>query len=102
MTLTEMTPTLAEQYKLEGLKGLVVKEINQASFIADVKNANGTDALIEGDLIQRINRLTVTDLKSFNEVVARLKIGDPVVLHVLSYNSQARVAQLKIVQFTVK
>lgn len=102
MTLAEMTLTLAEQYNLVGQKGLVVKEINQASFIADIKNSNGTDALGEGDLIQRINRVTVTDLKSFNDAVAKLKIGDPVVLHVLTYIPSARAAQLKIVQFTVK
>lgn len=102
MTIAEITPALAEQYKLEGLKGLVVKEINQASFIADIKNANGTDALSEGDLIQRINRVTVTDLKTFNEAVAKLKVGDPVVLHVLSYVPLSRSAQLKIVQFTIK
>lgn len=102
MTLAEMTLTLAEQYNLVGQKGLVVKEINQASFIADIKNSNGTDALGEGDLIQRINRVTVTDLKSFNDAVTKLKIGDPVVLHVLTYIPSARAAQLKIVQFTVK
>ena len=102
MTLAEMTLTLAEQYNLVGQKGLVVKEINQASFIADIKNSNGTDALGEGDLIQRINRVTVTDLKSFNDAVTKLRIGDPVVLHVLTYIPSARAAQLKIVQFTVK
>ncbi|MBK9529778.1 MAG: trypsin-like peptidase domain-containing protein [Acidobacteria bacterium] len=102
LTLAEMTPTLAEQYKLEGQKGLVVKEINQASFIADIKNANGTDALGEGDLIQRINRVTVTDLKSFNDAVAKLKVGDPVVMHVLTYIPSVRAAQLKIVQFTIR
>lgn len=102
LTLAEMTPTLAEQYKLEGQKGLVVKEVNQASFIADIKNANGTDALGEGDLIQRINRVTVTDLKSFNDAVAKLKVGDPVVMHVLTYIPSARAAQLKIVQFTIR
>lgn len=103
LTLAELTPTLAAQYKLEGQKGLVVKEINPASFIADVKDSNGSDALDEGDLIQRINRVSVTDLKAFNEVVGKLKVGDPVVLHVLSYGpSQRGTPQLKIVQFTVR
>ena len=102
LTLTELTPTLAASFKLEGQKGLVVKEINPASFIADVKSSNGTDALDEGDLIQRINRVAVTDLKSFTETVAKLKVGDAVVLHVLTYNPLNRTTQLKIVQFTVK
>ena len=102
LTLSELTSALAEKYSLTGQKGLVVKEINPASYIADVKNSLGGEALGEGDLIQRINRLTVTDLKAFNETVAQLKIGDAVVLHVLAYSQGLRGTQLKIVQFTVK
>jgi serine protease Do len=102
LTVAELTPTLAATYKLEGMKGLVVREVNPTSFIADVKNSFGGEALGEGDLIQRINRVAVTDLKSFNETVAKLKPGDAVVLHVMAYNPQTRVPQLKIVQFTVK
>jgi serine protease Do len=102
LTLAELTPALAATYKLEGQKGLVVREINPASFIADVKDSSGGEALGEGDLIQRVNRVGVTDLKAFNDVVSKLKIGDPVVLHVLTYSPAYRTTQLKIVQFTVK
>lgn len=102
LTLTELTPALVASYKLEGQKGVLVKEINPASYIADVKASNGADALDEGDLILRINRATVTDLKSFNDVAGRLKTGDAVVLHVLSNNRGGRGSQLKIVQFTVQ
>jgi serine protease Do len=102
LTLTELTPTMAPTYRLQGQKGLIVKEINPASFISDVKNSLGGDALVEGDLIQRINRTPVTDLVSFNNIVAKLKTGDAVVLHVLTYNPSTRLPQLKIVQFTVK
>ena len=102
LTLAEMTPTLATTYKLSGQKGLVVKEINPQSFIADVRNASGFEALGEGDLIQRINRVTVTDLKMFSEIVTKLKVGDPVVLQVISYNPALQATQMKIVQFTVK
>ncbi len=102
LTLVEPTPILSDKYKLNGQKGLVVKEINPASFIADVKDSLGADALNEGDLIQRINRVSVTDLKAFNAIVANLKVGDPVVLHVLATTGQGRTPQLKIVQFTVK
>jgi periplasmic serine protease, Do/DeqQ family len=102
LTLTELTPTLATNYKLEGQKGLVVKEVNPASYIADVKMSNGDDALDEGDLIQRINRSPVTTLKAFNETVAKLKPGDAVVLEVLAYSRLSRSTQLKIVQFTVQ
>ncbi len=102
LTLSDMTAALADKYKLTGLKGLVLKEINPESYIADVKNSLGRGALAEGDLIQRINRVPVTDLKAFNETVSKLKIGDAVVLHVLTYNQALRGTQLKIVQFTVR
>lgn len=102
LTVAELTPALAAAYKLENQKGVVIKEINPASFIADVKNSNGGDALGEGDLIQRINRKNIGDLKMFTEQVGKLKIGDPVVLHVLTYNPASRTPQMKIVQFTVR
>ena len=102
LTLNELTPALAVTHKLEGQKGLLVTEINPASFIADVRNSNGNEALGAGDLIQRINRVNVTDIKAFSQIVSKLKVGDPVVLHVISYNPAQRSPELKIVQFTVK
>ncbi|MEO6050750.1 MAG: hypothetical protein ABIP78_05385, partial [Pyrinomonadaceae bacterium] len=102
LTLSELSPVLVEKYKLGDKKGLVVKEINQASFIADVKDSFGADALGEGDLIQRINRVSVTDLKAFNETVAKLKTGDAVVLHIITFNPRSGGQELKIVQFTVR
>lgn len=102
LTLLELNPALVSTYRLEANKGLLVKEINPTSYIADVKLSNGTDALDVGDLIQRINRTEVTDLKTFNEIAARLKPGDAVVLQVLSNNRLGRGLQMKIVQFTVQ
>jgi serine protease Do len=102
LTLVEMTPTLATSTKLDGQKGLLVKEINPASFIADVRNSTGNAAISENDLIQKINRVSVADLQAFNAIVAKLKPGDPVVLHVLSYNPATGTPQLKIIQFTVQ
>jgi serine protease Do len=102
LTLMELTPALAAEYRLEGQKGLLVKEINPESYIADVKASNGVDALGEGDLIQRLNREPVRDLKSFTTAVGSLKKGDAVVLHVIAVNGVTRMPQLKIVQFTVQ
>jgi len=100
LTLSELTPQLAANYRTESRKGVVVKTINPASFIADVKTANGLDALNEGDLIQRVNRVSVTDLKTFNEIALKLKTGDAVVMHVVS--PITRGAQMRILQFTVQ
>lgn len=102
LTVSELTPQLIETYKLEAEKGLLVKEISPTSFIADVKLSNGNDALTEGDLIQRINRVRVTDLKTFNEIAGKFKTGDAVVMHVLTYNRASGTFQPKIVQFTVQ
>lgn len=102
LTLTDASAELLAFYKLGGKTGILVKEINPESFIADVRVSTGNQALAEGDLILRINRIPVTDVKSFNGIVASLKPGDAVVLHVLSLNPRSRTADLKIVQFTVQ
>ena len=102
LTLSDLTPTLASSYKLEGQRGVVVKEVNPESYIADVKVSNGSEGFSEGDLIRRINRVAVTDMKTFNAAVAKLKPGDAVVMEVISYSPSGRSPQLKIVQFTVQ
>ncbi|HLA95625.1 MAG TPA: trypsin-like peptidase domain-containing protein [Pyrinomonadaceae bacterium] len=103
ITLGELTPTLAATYKLEGQKGVLVKEINPDSFIADVKSSNGNaTALGTGDLIQRINRATIADATAFTAAANKLKKGDAVVLHVLTYNPQSDKPTMKVVQFTVQ
>jgi serine protease Do len=103
LTLVELTTQQATTAKLEGQKGLLIKAIDPASFISDLKSTNGTGDLInEGDLIQRINRVSVTDLKTFNTMVSNLKPGDAVVMHVAVYNRFSQRVHQKIVQFTVQ
>ncbi|MEQ1604927.1 MAG: Do family serine endopeptidase [Pyrinomonadaceae bacterium] len=102
LTLSELSPMLIEKYKIGTQKGLVVKDINPASFIADVKDSLGGEALGEGDLIQRINRVSVSELKAFNDAVSKLKAGDPVVMQIVTYNQRAGIQETKIVQFTVR
>ncbi len=102
LNLVELTSTLATTNKLDGQKGLLIKGIDQTSFISDVRNPNGSIALRENDLIQRINLQTVTDLKTFNEATSKFKIGDAVVLHIANYNRQSSKIQTKIVSFTIQ
>jgi S1-C subfamily serine protease len=103
LTLDELTPALAATYKLEGQKGVLVKEINPDSYIADVKASNGLGAAIdEGDLIQRVNGISITDRRSFDTTAAKLRKGDAVVLHVLTFSSTVSRPVLKVVQFTVQ
>jgi serine protease Do len=102
LTLVELTPALATTAKLEGEKGLLVKDINPTSYIADIRTSTGNAAFSENDLIRRINRIPATDLKSFTDLVNKLKPGDPVVMEVVAYNPATGTPQLKIVQFTVQ
>jgi serine protease Do len=102
LTLLQLTPQNATTHRMEGQKGLVIREIEQSSFITDVRNNNGQAALVPGDVIQRINRTAVADIASFDRIVSGLKPGDPVVLHVAFYNQPLRTVQMKIVQFSVR
>lgn len=102
LNVAELTPQLATASKLEGQKGVLVKDIDPASFIADLKNSNGNDLIREGDLIQRVNRVGVADPKTFNDIAAKLKTGDAVVLHIASYNRYTQRVQQRIAQFTVQ
>jgi serine protease Do len=103
ITVGDLTPTLAATYRLQGQKGVLVREINPDSFVADIKSANGVTAAIgTGDLIQRVNRVSVADTKAFTDLVSKLKKGDPVVLHVLTYSPSEAKPILKVVQFTVQ
>lgn len=102
LTLVELTPQAAADYQVEGQTGLFVKEINPESTIAEAKNSAGNEALGQGDIIQRINRVPVRDSKSFAEAVGKLIKGDAVVLHVVSVDSRTKATRLKIVQFTMQ
>lgn len=102
LTVGDLTATLAATYKLEGQKGALVKEISPDSFIAEVKAGNGVSALGTGDLIQRINRVSVSDTKAFLAAARTLQKGDPVVLQVLTYDAEKARPAMKVVQFTVQ
>lgn len=102
LTLVELTPQAAADYQVEGQSGLFIKEINPESDLAEIKNSVGVDAIGEGDIIQRINRVTVKDSKSFNDAVSKLKKGDAVVLHVVRVDPRSKAGVLRIVQFTVQ
>ncbi|MBE7515528.1 MAG: trypsin-like peptidase domain-containing protein [Chloracidobacterium sp.] len=102
LTLKELTAAASAKSRYPGQTGLLIDDIDPESYAADVRDQLGNIALAEGDLIQRINRRTVSSVKEFSDIVSKLKPGDPVVLSLLSYNQQIGAAQLKIVQFTVR
>ena len=100
ITLAELTPSIAAAANLTGVRGLLVKEIDPNGIIADVRQASGASAVVEGDVVTRINRLPVASLPEFARVVENLKPGDPVVLNISRYDARAERIIQRIVQFT--
>jgi serine protease Do len=82
ITLAELTPQLLADRHLTGVQGLYVKDIDPNGLIAELRTSGGGQALVEGDVINRINRVPVTSLADFQRVLSGLKAGDPIVLNV--------------------
>ncbi|HEX6182893.1 MAG TPA: PDZ domain-containing protein, partial [Pyrinomonadaceae bacterium] len=91
LKLSELTPQIANERNLKGVRGLFVQDIDQAGIAFDA----GVQKFM---VIQRINRQSVSTIEDFERVINALKAGDPIVLHVSAFNGE-RVTQ-SIVQFT--
>ena len=91
VTLSELTPQLANERNLRGVRGLLVQDVDPTGIAYDA-------GVTKNMVIERINRAPVSTTKDFETVVSNLKPGDPVVLHVAS-NDGERVRHA-IVQFT--
>jgi serine protease Do len=91
LKVSDLTPQIANEHNLKGLRGVVVQEVDEASLAADA-------GLRKYTVIQRVNRASVGSLDEFERIVNALKPGDAVVMHVSRYNGE-RIAQ-SIVQFT--
>ena len=91
LKLSELTPQIANERNLKGVRGLFVQDVDQAGIAFDA----GVQKFM---VIQRVNRLPVSSIEDFERVINALKAGDPIVLHVSAFNGE-RVAQ-SIVQFT--
>jgi serine protease Do len=91
LKLSELTPQIATERSLKGVRGLFVQDVDQAGIAFDA----GVQKFM---VIQRINRQSVSTIEDFERVINALKAGDPIVLHVSAFNGE-RVTQA-IVQFT--
>jgi serine protease Do len=102
ITLAELTPQLVAEKGLTNVRGLYIKEIDPNGLVAEVRvPPSNLPALIEGDVINKINRVTVTTLAEFQHVVSGLNAGDPIVLNVTSVRRDPKGVRLQptIVQF---
>lgn len=101
ITLAELTPQLIAERRLTGVQGLYVKEVDPEGLVAELRvPPAGQPALVEGDVINRINRTTVTSLADFQRVLNGLKPGDPIVLNVTRRDARGDRLVPMIVQFT--
>ena len=91
LKLSELTPQIATERNLKGVRGLFVQDVDQAGIAFDA-------GVQKSMVIQRINRQSVGTIEDFERVINTLKPGDPIVLHVSAYNGE-KVLQ-SIVQFT--
>jgi len=97
LTLAELTPKIIEENRLNGVKGLFVKDVDPNGLIADLPEGL---RVRDGEVITRINRVPVTTLADFQRVIDSLKPGDAVVLSLSIYfRPESRVTS-RIVQFT--
>ena len=100
ITLAELTQQLITEKHLTGIRGLYLKEVDPNGLAAELRAANGQQALAEGDVITRINRTPVATLADFQRVLNTLKPGDPIVLQVSRYSRDLDRVTTRIVQFT--
>ncbi len=100
ITLAEITQQLIAEKHLTGVRGLYIKDVDPNGLAAEVRVPSGQQALSEGDVITRINRVSVTTLADFQRVLNGLKPGDPIVLQVSRYSRDLDGITQRIVQFT--
>jgi serine protease Do len=91
LKLSELTPQIANERNLKGVRGLFVQDVDQAGIAFDA-------GVQKNMVIQRVNRQSVSTIEDFERVINTLKPGDPIVLHVSAYNGE-KITQA-IVQFT--
>jgi serine protease Do len=84
LRIENLTPDRASRVGMEGQKGVLVVDVDPASFADDL-------GFTRGDLISEINRQPVNSVAEYKAVVSKLKPGDNVVFKVLRRQDSDRV-----------
>ena len=79
-----LTPEKAQRVGVEGQKGVLVSEVEPASFADDIQFA-------PGDVISEVNGQPVASVDDYRKVVSKLKAGENVVFKVLRHSPTDRV-----------
>jgi serine protease Do len=77
LRVDNLTRERAQRFGLEGMKGVIVTDVEPASFASDDLG------FTRGDVISEINHEAVTSLDDYTKIVSKLKAGDNVVFKVL-------------------
>ena len=72
----EMTPERGRRVGVEAQKGVIVTEVEPASFAEDL-------LFLRGDVITEINRTRINSVADYRKAVSNLKAGDDIVFKVL-------------------
>jgi len=73
VSVQDLNPDLAKKLRVpDKIKGVIVSDVEESSVAAG--------ALMQGDVIQEVNRKRVVDVKSYKDVVARIKKDESVLL----------------------
>jgi serine protease Do len=83
LRVESLTPERAQRVGVQGQKGVLVKEVEPASFADDINFA-------PGDVINEVNGQSVSSVEEYRKAIAQLKPGQNVVFKVLrgSYNDR--------------
>jgi serine protease Do len=84
LRVESLTPERAQRAGVEGQKGVLVSQVEPASFADDIRFA-------PGDVINEVNGQTVTAIDEYRKAIAQLKPGQNVVFKVLRRNYNDRV-----------
>jgi len=96
LTLAEISPQLVTEKHLNGVKGLYVKEVDPNGLAADIR----PQEVSAGEVVTRINRVSVSTLADFQRAINSLKPGDAIVLNLSRYDRGSDRIVSRIVQFT--
>ncbi len=73
VSVQDMNPELAKKLKIpDKIKGVIISDVDENSIAAG--------ALTQGDVIQEINRKRVSDVKSYKDVVTKIRKDESVLL----------------------
>src|ERR1700719_3692026 len=80
----ELTPDRAHRVGMDTQKGVLVTEVEPASFAEDIGFA-------QRDVIGEVNRQAISSVEDYRNAIAKLKAGDSVVFKVLRHQDTDRV-----------